>query len=167
MKKKNDSKNDLVAKLERFADSLGLTADEASRADAVRKVDAVIEGLSKLRQALIAEDLINKAAAVRPAIAQVVEFLESAKHDERLTALLVSIKSGEKPPKRKPIEIPAELSNEQIRELLQQELSSRELQAIAAQRAISVHAANRNEIKQAILGNLNREEGYQRLASST
>ena len=68
-------------------------------------------------------------------------------------------------PKRQPVEIPNNLTNEQIRGLLENDLSKAELKAIAGQRAISVGKSNNEEIKRYILRNLKRQEGYGRLAS--
>jgi len=64
------------------------------------------------------------------------------------------------------VEIPNNLTNEQIRTLLEKDLSKAELKAIAGQRAISVGKSNNEEIKRHILRNLERQEGYGRLASS-
>ena len=56
------------------------------------------------------------------------------------------------------------LTNEQIRALLEKDLSKAELKAIAAQRAISVGKSTSEEIKRRILKNLTRQEGYVRLS---
>jgi hypothetical protein len=64
------------------------------------------------------------------------------------------------------IQIPNNLTNDQIRALLEQNLSNSELKAIAAQRAISVDKSNNEGIKRSILKNLERQEGYGRLGSS-
>ena len=164
MKTKTRPTSDFFSRLESLAATLEVAADEPSRAAAIKRLDALIVGLNKLRHALSDPDCINKATAVRPAIAQIVAFLEAAKQDARLTALFAVTENGAKPVRRPPIQIPDGLSNQEIRELLGKDLSSSELQSIAAQLSISVHNANRAEIKRAILDNLTREEGYQRLA---
>ncbi len=57
-------------------------------------------------------------------------------------------------------EIPANLTNEQIRKLLEKDLSKAELIEIARQRSISVGTYTKEEIKRRILRNLERQEGY-------
>lgn len=61
-------------------------------------------------------------------------------------------------------EIPANLTNEQIRRLLEKDLSKVELKAIAQQRSISVGKYTNEEIKRRIFRNLERQEGYTRLS---
>jgi hypothetical protein len=68
-------------------------------------------------------------------------------------------------PKRQPVEVASNLTNEQIRALLEKDLSKDELKAIAAQRAISIGELNREEIKRSILKKLERQESYGRLAN--
>ncbi len=60
-------------------------------------------------------------------------------------------------------EIPENLTNDQIRKLLEKDLSKAELKAIARQRSISVGTYTNDEIKRRILKNLNRQEGYRLL----
>jgi hypothetical protein len=57
-------------------------------------------------------------------------------------------------------EIPENLTNEQIRRLLERDLSKAELKTIALQRSISVGKFTNEEIKRRILRNLERQEGY-------
>lgn len=61
-------------------------------------------------------------------------------------------------------EIPANLTNEQIRKLLEKDLSKAELKEIARQRSIYVGTYTNKEIKRRILRNLERQEGYARLS---
>lgn len=61
-------------------------------------------------------------------------------------------------------EIPANLANEQIRKLLEKDLSKTELKEIARQRSIYVGTYTNEEIKRRILRNLERQEGYARLS---
>lgn len=58
------------------------------------------------------------------------------------------------------VEIKQNLTNEQIRSLLEKDLSKTELKAIAAQRCISVGKYTNDEIKLRILKNLERQESY-------
>jgi hypothetical protein len=61
------------------------------------------------------------------------------------------------------INIADNLTNKQIRELLEKDLSKAELKAIAEQRSIAVGKSTNNEIKRRILKNLERQEGYELL----
>ncbi len=61
-------------------------------------------------------------------------------------------------------EIPANLTNEQIRRFLEKDLSKAELKVIAQQRCISAGKYTNEEIKRRILRNLERQEGYTRLS---
>lgn len=67
--------------------------------------------------------------------------------------------------KKQPVEIAPDLTNEQIRLLLEQDLSREELESVAAQRAISTGNSNMTDIRRDILKNLERQEGYARLAA--
>ena len=57
------------------------------------------------------------------------------------------------------------LTNGQIRELLEKDLSRDELKAIAGQRGISVSGVRKDHLKRMILKNLERQEGYEILAN--
>ena len=61
------------------------------------------------------------------------------------------------------INIAGNLTNKQIRALLENDLSKAELKAIAEQRSIAVGKSTNNEIKRRILKNLERQEGYELL----
>jgi hypothetical protein len=61
------------------------------------------------------------------------------------------------------INIASNLTNKQIRALLENDLSKAELKAIAEQRSIAVGKSTNNEIKRRILKNLERQEGYELL----
>ena len=64
-----------------------------------------------------------------------------------------------------PIEIPANLTNKQVKELLNQDLTLSELKTIASQRSVAIRKPTIEGIRQAILKNIERQEGYERLAS--
>lgn len=55
------------------------------------------------------------------------------------------------------------LSNEQIRILLEKDLSKAELKSMTTQKSISVGKLNKDEIRRHILKNLDRQEGYKLL----
>lgn len=59
--------------------------------------------------------------------------------------------------------IASNLTNEQIRALLEKDLSKAELKAIAEQRSIAVGKSTNKEIKRRVLKNLERQEGYELL----
>jgi hypothetical protein len=151
--------------LSRIQEELEFVSQPESRANFKKHLDDLIGLLSKLRAGLLDPSLEARAAEIHRPLEQVISFLEFAKYDETLNALLSFRKAKLSRPKRPQIEIANNLTNEQIRSLLQNDLSKAELKAIAAQRAISVGKSTNKEIRQNILRNLERQEGYQRLAS--
>jgi hypothetical protein len=132
-----------------------------SKAAFVKSLDELIGQLSRLREELASSAFDEKTAEIRKPLEQVIGFLQSAKSDERLRTFLFPISK----PQRQPVEIPSNLTNEQIRVLLEKNLSNSELKAIAEQRAISVDKSSNAEIKRSILKNLERQENYSRLSS--
>ena len=162
--KSNPNKN-LIAKLGRIREELEVLSHPESKASFLKNLDELIGALSRLRTGLTNPALEGKAAEIQKPLEQVISFLESAKDDEILRTLLSPGKVATPKPKRQPVDIPNNLTNEQIRGLLEKDLSKAELKAIAAQRAISVGKSNTEEIRRDILKNLERQEGYGRLAS--
>jgi hypothetical protein len=164
---KNDSSKNLIAKLNRIKEELDFLAHTDSKTAFQKNLDDLIAALNRLRAGLTNTTLETKAAEIRRPLEQVIEFLEFAKSDEVLkTLLLPAKKTVVAKPKRQPVEVAGNLTNEQIRALLEKDLSKDELKAIAAQRSISIAELNREEIKRSILKNLERQEGYGRLANS-
>src|SRR6185369_6849881 len=148
----------------RIREDLEIWTKPESQTAFVKGLDDLIATLNRLRDGLMATNAVENVADVQKAIGDVVKFLEVAKTDEAIKTLLLPVRKVATPkPKRTPVEIPANLTNEQIRQLLEKDLSVAELKAIAAQRAISVGKANASEIRQSILKNLERQEGYERL----
>lgn len=162
---KNDPNRNLISKLSRLREELQCLSQPETRASFKRNLDDLIGLLSKLRAGLLNPSLEARAAEIHRPLEQVISFLEFAKYDDTLNAVLSFRKAKSPRPKRPEIEIGNNLTNEQIRALLQNDLSKAELKAIAAQRAISVGKLTNKEIRQNILRNLERQEGYQRLAS--
>jgi len=163
---KSDPNKNLISKLNRVREELEVLAQPESKAAFVKSLDDLIGVLSRLRAGLMNPSLEGRAAEIRKPIEEVIGFLEFAKSDEVLRALLSPTRKIAAPkPKRQPVQIPNNLTNEQIRALLEKDLSKAELKAIAAQRAISVGKSNNEEIKRDILKNLKRQEGYGRLAT--
>jgi len=164
---KSDPSKNLIAKLNRITEELDFLARPDSRAAFQKNLDDLIAALNRLRTGLANASLEAKAAEIHGPLEQVIEFLKFAKSDEVLkTLLLPARKTVAAKPKRQPVEIASSLTNEQIRALLEMDLSNAELKAIAAQRAISVGKFNNGEIKRNILKNLERQEGYGRLVTS-
>ncbi len=163
---RSESGKSLVVKLAHISRVIEALASPEARAALQRELDEVISALETLRAGLADPSLRERVAEVRHPLEQVVAFLELAKSDEALRVLLPSWGTRPPKPKRDPIEFGGNLTNEQIRDLLRKELSRSELVAIAAQRAISVGKSNAHEIRRAILKNLERQEGYGRLAGS-
>ena len=164
---KSDPNKNLISKLSRIKEELEVLARPESKAAFLKNLDDLIAALNRLRAGLTNPSLEAKAAEIHRPLEQVIGFLEFAKSDEVLkTLLLPPRKTVAAKPKRKTVEVASNLTNEQIRALLEKDLSKAELKAIAAQRAISVGKSSNEEIKQDILKNLKRQEGYGRLATS-
>ena len=159
--------NNLLTKLNRIKAELDVLGQPESKAVLIKNLDEIISLLSRLRTELGNPSLDAKATEIRMPLEQVIGFLERAKSDEALQTLiaLAGINLVGKP-KRQPVEIPSNLTNDQIRALLQKNLSKAELKTIATQRSISVGELSVAGIKRSILKNLERQEGYGRLASS-
>ena len=163
---KSEHHKSLVSKLNRIREELGVLAQPESRAALQKSLDDLIASLSRLRNELENPSLEEKVADIRTPLEQVIGFLERAKHDEALQTILSLAGIAIIPKsKRKPIEIPSNLTNEAIRGLLEKDLSKAELKEIATQRSISVGDSSNDEIRRSILKNLERQEGYGRLAS--
>jgi hypothetical protein len=164
--KSNPSK-DLISKLNRIKEELEVLARPESKAAFLKNLDDLIAALNRLRAGLTNPSLESKAAEIYRPLEQVIGFLEFAKSDEILkTLLLPARKTVAAKPKRKAVEVASNLTNDQIRVLLEKDLSKTELKAIAAQRSISIGKSTNEEIKRDILKNLERQEGYGRLATS-
>lgn len=163
---KRNQTNSLVAQLNRIKCDLDLLADPESKAAFLRNLDELVARLNTIRSQMLNSSFEAKLSEIGRPLQQVIDFLELAKTDELLGVFL----SDETPTrfvkqKRAPIEIHADLKNDQIRGLLAQNLSRQELKMIAVQRGISVGKASEEEVKREILRALDRQENYERLAS--
>lgn len=164
---KTNLNKDLISKLNRIREELQVLASPESRGVLLKDLDDLIAALNRLRVGLTNPPFEAKAAEIHRPLEQVIAFLEFAKSDEVLkTLLLPARRTVTAKPKRKAVEVPSNLTNDQIRALLERDLSKTELKAIAAQRSISIGKSNNEKIKQDILRNLERQEGYGRLATS-
>lgn len=164
---KSDQNKNFIFKLNRIMEELEVLAHPESKTSLLKSLDGLITTLSRLRAGLTNPTFEGKATEIQKPLEQVIGFLEFAGNNEILRTLLSPARTVATPkPKRRPVEIPNNLTNEQIRAFLEKDLSKAELKAIAGQRAISVGKSNNEKIKQDILKNLERQEGYGRLASS-
>ncbi len=162
---KDNPINKLVSKLNRIKEDLDVLARPDSKATFLKNLEEMIGTLKHLRSGLMNPSLEEKATEVHRSIDQVIGFLEFAKSDEILrTLLFLPQKSVTARPKRKPVEVASNLTNDQIRALLEKDLSKAELKAIAAQRSISIGKSTNEKIKLDILKNLERQESYGRLS---
>ena len=166
MKMKHNDSNSVIAQLKRIKHDLEVFCDPDSKAAFLVALDELISRLHAIRVQMQNSEPGRRLSEIGRPLDQVVSFLEYAKTDELLGVLLsdalASNNNGR--PKRIPIEIPSDLKNNQIRELLSRDLSKAELKAIASQRGISVGKKSEKEVKADLLSALERQEGYQRLA---
>jgi DNA-binding FrmR family transcriptional regulator len=163
---KQDQSKNLVAQLNRIKGGLDIFACPESQAAFLATLDQLIARLNTIRGQLTDPAIAAKLSDIGKPIEQVIDFLESAKTDDVLAALLAdAVENRSTKPKRVPVDIPANLKNDEIRRLLGQDLTKLELKALAAQRGITVGKATLEEVKRDILRVLDRQEGYERLAS--
>jgi hypothetical protein len=156
----------LVAQLNRLKADLEPLSFPESKAPFLRSLEDLIARLSYIRAQLTSASVETELSQIQRPLEQVINFLEFAKANKVLGPLLSQALHGKSPkPKKTPVEIPADLTSDRIRALLAENLSRQELKAIAIQRGISVENTNNEGIKRAILRNLERQEGYQRLTT--
>jgi len=164
---KSTKKNNLLSTLCQIRQELGLVAQPESREALVNNLADLISSLRTLQAKLTDPAFVGLATEAIQPLDQVIQFLEIASVDSVLHPLLLPNRKGvQTKPKRLPIEIPENLSNQQIRAILEKDLSRAELKIIASQRGISIGKSNSKTIKQDILKNLDRQEGYERLSIS-
>lgn len=161
---KSNSHKTLISKLRQINEELSFLSRPESQAALQRNLDVLIEALTRLRGNIESSSVGARATEIQGPLVQVIKFLEFASSDEVLKTLLLPHRKALKP-KRQSVEIPSNLTNAQIRTLLEGDLSKAELKAIAAQRAIAIGKSTKDQVKRDILKNLDRQEGYQRLAS--
>lgn len=155
----------LIAQLNRIKSDLDAFTNPESKASFLSGLDDLIARLTVLREQLTQPPVEKKVSEVGHSLGQVIDFLRSAKDDHTL-ASLISGAMNSRPHKsqRAPVQIPPNLTNEQIREYLAKDLSKSELKAVAAQRGISSGKRSDEDVRRDILRALERQEGYQRLA---
>jgi hypothetical protein len=164
--KKRTTTNGVIAQLNRIKRDLDAFADPESKTALLRNLDGLIARLSTLREQLANAPFERKLTEIGKPLEEVIKFLEFAKDDQAIATLIAdALQSRPTKPPRIPIEILPNLTNDQIRELLAKDLAKGELKAVAAQRGISAGKRSDEEVRRDILRALERQEGYERLAS--
>jgi hypothetical protein len=162
---KRNTSNGLIAQLDRIKANLDAFADPETRTQFLENLDGLIGRLCALRDQLTDAPTAKRLSDVALPLGQVISFLQAAKDDQTLAAIVSdALHSRPAKPSRPPISIPQNLTNDQIREFLRQDLSKNELKALAAQRGISVGKRTDEQVRRDLLRSLERQEGYQRLA---
>lgn len=157
----------LVATLEKLRQDLASCTSSASLSTATSEIDRTITMLTDFRSKLTGGGI----EAPLGAIDEVLLFLDAAKGDDRVQNLLASLAMPTSAPTRAikplrvPVQIEANLTNEQIRHLLQKDLSRSELAAVAHQRSVSVGKRSRDELRDAIREFIDRQDSYSNLRS--
>ena len=162
---KSEQNPSLFSTLNSIKREIDLFARPEGKGNLLKNLDDLISALGRLRTELTNPSLEAKASEIGGPLEKVIQFLEQAKSDESLQTLLrLGRINGVTAAKREPVDIPGNLTNEQIRSLLERDLSKTELRAVARQRGISVGKFNNQEIIRLIVKNLERQEGYERLS---
>ncbi len=163
---KRNPTSGLITQLNRIKLDLDAFANPESRTALLHNLDGLIARLSALREQLTNAPLERQLSEIGTPLGQVIEFLKLAKDDHAIATLISdALHSRPAKPQRIPIDIPANLTNGQIREFLAQDISKSELKAIAAQRGISAGKRSDEEVRRDIFRALARQEGYERLAT--
>jgi hypothetical protein len=165
---KTNSADTLLGKLAALRGLLETLRDVESQRATIKEIDTLIETLLEVRNVLTSADLRAKASELLPALNQILLFLESAKSDKSLQALVSQVLPGHP---RKPhtistkvtVDIERDMTNQQIRDLLQKDLSKADLEQIAKQRSIGTNGLSRAALRSAILEFINRQESYEML----
>ncbi len=153
---------ELLASLKRLRESVLLYSDAELWSAVTGELDRLIPALSDLRRRVAGGPTTEDAASVAAAVDTILAFLQRTKGDDLFRVALSQVpghssKSAEK------AQIPLNLSNEQIRELLRRDLSRAELEEIASQRSIAVGKRSKAELRSAILAFIEKQESYARL----
>ena len=165
---KTDITDSLSGNLKKLLSAVESYSNDELRAGVIRDLDRMVDTLSRLRNSLHEGPLREKSGGAVAGINQTLEFLEAAKSDTGFQALLLALRKA--PPRKRakvskpgPIEIPPNLTNQQIREFLNRELSKAELAAIAKQRSISSTKQSKERLRATILSFIDRQESYDQL----
>jgi hypothetical protein len=161
------SEHPLVNRLRDLRNIALLLGGDEARREAIKDIDETVRLLRQLRAALDSSSL--EQGSILQSIDQVLSFLATASKDERLRVVLqwtkVPKRARPPKPKRQPVDIKAELTNDEIRSLLKQNLSRTELEAIALQKGLSTDKRNTAELRNAILGFVDKQDNYSKLRS--
>ncbi len=154
--------NRLLDSLKKLRRALEIYCDARSRSAAINELDQVILGLSDMRTKLTHASAPEKTSATLAALDEILGFLERAKSDSTFQVTFSETVTT-RPRQNHNSQIPPNLTNQQIRELLQRDLSKSELEEIAKQRSISLGKRSKSHLRSAILDFIERQESYERL----
>ena len=161
------SQHALLGRLHDIREGVLLLLNDEARREAINDIDDTVRLLQELRVALDSVG-VDDGSLIR-AIDNLLSFLVRASEDKRLGIVLRRTKARKlaRPPKpkRQPIRIKENLTNDEVRELLRQTLSRAELEAIAKQKGISVGKRNINQLRDAVLGFVDKQDSYAKLGS--
>lgn len=156
---------DMREELNALIRNLECALEPRIRAEAISHIDELTQALGRMKVALEAPNLPAEAAVAVQSLDEIIRFLNSPSTRDLLPLFVRKGEVARVRKKRAPLEIPAGLSNDQIRDLLQKDLTKNELKSIATQRGISVGGLSVDDARQSILKNLERQEGYGRLGN--
>jgi hypothetical protein len=163
---KTETMDSLSLQLQKLLKAAEFYGNADLRSKVIRELDHTIDILSKMRNGLMEESLREKSLGAIESIRQILQFLEDAKSDKSFQVMLSDILSAsvtEKRPDAESVEIPPNLTNQQIKDLLERNLSKAALKQIAEQRSISSGKRSIKEIRAAILSFIERQESYDQL----
>jgi hypothetical protein len=166
MKPKSFSR--LLDKLRAIHTAVEPYADEEKRRVVVAELDQLIQILTAIRRDLtqVADQPI--CDELQDALARTITLLAEAESNRTVQMAVIESLAPARNKARgqgraAQRQIPGDLTNDQIRSLLKENLSRRELQEIARQRSIPSGDRPKAELEAAILRFLERGEGYNRL----
>lgn len=162
MRPSKSTSSKLLPNLKKLRNAVEMYSDTQRRSALIEELDRVILGLSEIRKKLSQVPAPETPSHTVSAIDEVLRFLDRAKADESFLALSSEV-LGTTPQRAPKPEIPPNLTNQQIRDLLQNDLSKSELEQIARQRGISSGKRSKPELRSAIQHFVERQESYDRL----
>ncbi len=152
----------LLASLKRVREAVLVYGDAARWSEVGKELDTLITVLSELRETVNSQTSLGDVAPVAAAVDTVIAFLQGARGDS-LFRMAASPALGQRSRRAADTKIPSNLTNDQIREFLRQDLSRAQLEEIARQRSIALGAKSKEDLRSAILSFIDRQESYERL----
>jgi carboxylesterase type B len=156
----------LLGKLAALKSLLKNLLDLDSQSAAAKEIGTMVETLLEVRARLTSADFQEKASQLIPALDQVLLFLEGAKSDKSLQSI-VSQALCRRPRKPRTAStkvtpsIQPSMTNQQIRDIIQQDLSRADLEQIAKQRSIATNGRSKTALRSAIMDFISRQESYE------